>query len=467
MFLKKSGSNRIVIYNLMGTFILNGINFVVTPIFTRLLGTENYGMFSLYLTWQSLAVIFIGLQTQAIIGNISSVYSKKERIQFFSSTLIINTVALIFFLIIFFCFRNPISKFLGFPALLVVFLLIQAYANHGLNITTGIWAFDKEADKYFYFSLVSAVVNIVLSYILIVFVCNESNRYIGRIMGSAMFTLVIGLYFIVRTWIKGKTGIRKEYWIYGLRFSIPLVFHALSNIILNQSDRVMLQKMVSIDSVGVYSIVYTLTNVLTLLWQAFNSAWVPFYYEDMKKKDKDSIFIKAQNYIILFCELTVGFLLVAPEVYKLFAGKDFEGGIAIIPYLAIGCFFVFLYSFSVNFKYYKSNTKSIAIGSVGCGIINIILNFILIPLQGAKGAALATMLSYIILFFFHELGAERLGKEEYGLRIDNFLKPIVLVMGVAMISYTVAISHPIIRWEIAVIDGVILIHGLVKRKNIW
>lgn len=467
MILKKPGSNRVVIYNLMSTFILNGINFIITPIFTRLLGPENYGLFSLYLTWQSLAVIFIGLQTQAIIGNISSIYSKKEREQFFSSTLIINTIIVLIMLVLFLFYRIPISKFLGFPTVIIIFLLVHAYANHGVNIMTGIWSFDKKADKYFYFSLINAISNILGSYFLITLVGDKSNGYVGRIVGSSIFTVITGFYFIIRIYLKGKTEVKKEYWSYGLHFSIPLVFHALSSIILNQSDRVMLQKMVSINSVGVYSIVYTLTNILTLLWQAFNSAWVPFYYEDMKKGNIDLVLKKSKNYIILFCELVIGFLLVAPEVYIIFGGKEFKEGIFVIPYLALSCFFVFLYSFSVNFKYYKANTKSIAVGTVCSGIINILFNFLLIPFQGIRGAALATMISYIMLFIFHEMGAEHLGKEEYSFQMSYFFKPIVIVGIIAIISYTVLMNHPIVRWGMAIIDGIILMYGLIRRKGIW
>lgn len=464
--MSKYSYNKIVLFNLSGKIILNGINFFVTPIFTRLLGTENYGLFSIYLTWQSVFQICIGLQSQSIIGNASSKFSKDERKKIFSSNTFMVSILFLISLLLVICFKDTLVEFIGLPILLIVFMLLHSYTGYGVNIITGVWAFDKEADKNFYASLTLSILNIILSYIFINAVKSDDLKYIGRIMGSAFPTIVFGGICIIAIYIKGRTLYNKKYWKYTLSFSIPIVFHSLSNLILSQSDRVMLQKMSSLDVVGIYSIVYTLTNILVILWEAFNTAWVPFLYEDLSEKRIEIIKKKSLNYLWIYNYLVIGFLLVSPEVYLFYASKSFIMGIDVIPYLAIGSYFIYLYSFSVNYKYYKGKTISIAVGTVISGFLNILINFLLIPRYGIFGAAFATCISYAILWIFHQIGASKIDKEDYPYTFWFFVPSILLILLVAFASFVLLKNMPIIRWLMAMVDGIILLKVILKR-GIW
>ncbi|MCI9593116.1 MAG: oligosaccharide flippase family protein [Lachnospiraceae bacterium] len=464
--MSKYNNNKIVCLNLIGKIILNGINFFVTPLFTRMLGTENYGLFSVYLTWQSIFQIIIGLQSQSIIGNASSKFVKDERAKLLSSNAFMVSLIFAFSLFIVLFLKNTLVRFLGLPILVIILMLFHAYTGYGVNIVTGTWAFDKEADKNFVASILLSIVNILFSFLLINRIKMYNLKYIGRIVGSALPTLVFGSICIVIVLIRGKTLYNKKYWKYTLTFSIPIVFHGLSNLILSQSDRVMLQKMTSLNVVGIYSIVYTLTNVLVILWEAFNVSWVPFFYEDLSKKNINLIRIKSFNYLKVYNCLVIGFLLVSPEVYLFYASKEFASGVDVIPYLAIGAYFIFLYSFSVNYKYYKGKTISIAIGTVGSGFFNLLINFLLIPRYGIDGAAFATCISYAILWLFHQIGASRMDKEDYPYTFSFFMPSIWLILLTAFLSFTLLRHSIAIRWGIACIDGFILLRTVYK-KGIW
>ncbi|WP_270706305.1 oligosaccharide flippase family protein [Clostridium fessum] len=464
---KEKSSNRIVAFNLAGKFLLNGINFFVVSIFTRMLGTENFGLFSLYLTWESIVLIFVGLQTQSIIGNVSMKYDKQERCRFLSSNIFLSFVMFAELWLIFLMFKNRISSFMGLPPVIVGFMLIHALTNYGVNIVTGVWSFDKEAEKNFFVSLILSLTNIILSIWFINSIQEYDNKYIGRIVGSALPTIVMGSGSIIFILAKGRTLFNKEYWKYTLGFSIPIVFHALSNLILNQSDRIMLQKIGSLREVGIYSVIFTLTNVLSILMDAFNTAWVPFFYEDLKTRKLENIRAKTKNYVNLFSFLTVGFLLLAPEVLSWYAGDEYTIKAKALPFLAVGVFFTFLYSFPINYKYYKGKTKSIAVGTVGAGLCNIVLNALLIPQYGILGAAVATVISYILLWIFHYVGAIRLDKEAYPYSLSLFLPNIIVIVIVAIFAYVIVYDFPIIRWGLAVIDGLIMLCSVIKRKTIW
>lgn len=460
-------SNKVVAYNLIGKFLLNGINFFVVSIFTRLLGTENYGLFSLYLTWQGIVLILMGLQTQSIIGNISIRFPIEERKCYFSSNTIVVTVIFLIFILIMLLLRKPLVKFTGFPIGILMFMLLHAYASYGVNVVTGTWAFDKLARKNFIVSLLLSFFNIGLSIFLIIRIDNSSEKYIGRIVGSAAPTVVYGLGCIVYLIYKGRTLFNKEYLKYTLAFSIPIVFHALSNLILNQSDRIMLQKMGTLSDVGIYSVIFTLVNMLNILMEAFNTAWVPFFYEDLKNGVIIKVKEKSRNYLKLYTAIVIGFLLVAPEVLGLYAGAEYSGNTKAMPFLAIGSFFIYLYSFPVNFKYYQGKTVSIAVGTISASLCNIVLNSVLISCMGIYGASIATMISYMLLWLFHFMGAKLLKDSVFPYNYMDFVPSIFIVVIVAILSYTLVYNLPVVRWITAIIDGIYLLYSVHRRKNIW
>lgn len=460
-------SNKVVAYNLAGKVVLNGINFFVVSVFTRMLGEENYGLFSLYITWQSIVLILVGLQTQSVIGNVTIHYGVEERKRYLSSNTFMVTLVTVLLLLVMIAIRKPVENFTGFSFGILLFMILHSYAGYGVNVVTGVWAFDMKARLNFFVSLLLSLLNIGLSIVLINSITEYSDKYIGRIVGSALPTVVFGIACVVCLIVKGRTLYNWKYWKYSLRFSIPIVFHALSNLILSQSDRIMLQKMSSLSVVGVYSVVFTLVHLLNILMEAFNTAWVPFFYDDLKKRNYISIKEKTKNYVYLFTSLVVGFLLVAPEVLRFYAGDEFCGGERSLPFLAIGAFFVFLYSFPVNYKYYYGETKSIAIGTISAGFCNIILNYILIPKYGIFGASIATMLSYFLLWLFHYIGARNLRESAFPYNISDFLKYMIVVFCIAGVAYFVLYDLWIVRWCLAAIVGIYMIQSIIKRKSIW
>lgn len=462
----KNSMNRVVIYNLLGKMILTGINFLVGPLFTRLLGADNYALYSLYSTWEAIVTIIVGLQAHSIIGNATMRYGVQERFKLFSCAETIGSFIFIIGIIILTVFGNGISAFIELPLPILYFMLLHSFSAIGVNFLTGIWSFDKDAKRQFVVSLTLAFSNVILSMFLL-YAFEKDKLYIGRIVGSAIPSIIFGIWGLLWIAKKGKSFINRKYYRYILTFSVPIVFHGLSNCILGQSDRIMLQKMYNLTDVGIYSVTCTLTNILSIIWSAFNTAWTPFLYEDIKNENQKHLRQTSQNYVWLFTFLVLGFLLVAPEVLVLYGGKEYQSGVYALPFLAIGYYFMFLYSFAVNFKYYIGKTVTIAVGTIASALINIILNFVLIQNMGMYGAALATMLSYIALFLFHHISAKKLGGEKYCFDIKMYGVSAILIGITALLAYTILLNQAIIRWVSAFFVAIILVHSVWKRKSIW
>ena len=91
--------------------------------------------------------------------------------------------------------------------------------------------------------------------------------YVPQIIGGAVVAIVI--------WTQGKKFINLKYWKYGLAFSLPLIPEALSIQIMNQSDKIMIQKMISKEAAGVFAIATTISFIIWILEDSVWNAWIP------------------------------------------------------------------------------------------------------------------------------------------------------------------------------------------------
>lgn len=459
--------NALAFFNILGPIILNGINFFTVPIFTRMLGTENYGIVSLYATWVQVFTIIMGIQTCGTISVSRSYFDEKELKPYYSSILSLSCLTSASVTTIVLIFINPISKFMGMDRLIVCLMLFQSFGAYAINFITLKFTYSKQASKNFIVSVSVSLLSVIISLVLIYMIPEFSDRYIGRIIGYALPNAVIGIIAAVIIFIQGKTFFAKRYWKFCIPLCLPLIFHNLSQIVLGQSDRVMLQKLLGDNSaVGIYSFIFTFTHILNIIWNALNNTWVPFYYDYVKQGDIETIERKSKNYIFLYTILTVGFILLSPEVIKLFASSDFWSGTYLAPIMAFSSYMVFLYSFPVNFEFYHKKTLIIAIGTCGAGILNIVFNWLLIPIWGITGAAIATAASYVMLFVFHQIIAKFVVKRNYNYKLRKFV-PGIITVAVGSAIFYLALDFWYIRWAIGVILGICLLVRIHRNRSIF
>ena len=79
IFSKNKSISRVVIFNVFGSFVLQGISFFTAPIFTRLLSPADYGITAVYTAWLGIFMLFVGLQTFGSIANARITYEKNTR----------------------------------------------------------------------------------------------------------------------------------------------------------------------------------------------------------------------------------------------------------------------------------------------------------------------------------------------------------------------------------------------------
>lgn len=463
--LNTSSANSQALYNILSTAILSGINFITIPLFTRLLGAEQYGLYSVFHSWVIIVMCFVTLECRSGLG--TARYAFKENYdEYKSSSLFLGLSASVIFIFTAVIFRNQLSQVLGYPPSIVILIFITALAYHLVEFAKSAYIYEKKAQQNFILSVSLAILTVGFSFLFLKFECFD-ERYFARAYGDAIPYFLAALIIIVFTLKKAPLNFNQEYWKYCFVMGFPIIFHGLSQDILKQSDRIMMQHMGYAGAeVGIYSFFCTYTAIVHVVLTALNTTWCPFYYDDLNEAAYDRLKVKCRNYLELFTVTACGFLLVSREVCYVFSNSEYWSGMNIIPLLVNGIYFIFMYQFPVNFEFYHKKTRIIAIGTFLSAITNIILNLLFIPVFGMYGAALATALSYIFLFIVHYIITIHMKEMKFHMHFNDFLPWIVIVLIFSFLFYFMKTLW-ILRWILGIVIGFFEMIRIIKRRRIF
>lgn len=457
--------NKIIILNIASTIILQGLAFISGPIFSGVLGTNNYGIAAVYLTWVQIASTAFSLQAAGVLAIARVNFPLEDQEKYQSSVFSLATISYIGFSIITVIIVAIAVLHFEISIPIVLLGLAHGWGLYCVGAMNLKFTYEFKAGSNFILSVVTSALTVGVSLLLINIYPSDLN-YWGRIIGQSSVYTVIGIILFVYIFRTGKTIYNREYWKFTLPLAIPTIFHLLAYIVLNQSDKIMLQSLVSNSAVGIYALACTFSSVLNSIYHALNNSWVPFYYEYTRVGQIYKIKKHSKNYIELFTIITIGFILLSREVFHVYAKEPFWVGTDMIPLFSIGYYFIFLYSFAVNYEFYNKKTKTIAIGTFLAAVSNIILNYIFIKLLGIMGAVIATLISHGLQFWFHYICAKRMGPEKFPFKIRQFIPGLSAVFG-ASVFYCYTREQWIIRWVLGGILGLYLLIKIVKRREIF
>lgn len=290
----------------------------------------------------------------------------------------------------------------------------------------------------------------------------DNIKYLGRIIPYLIITSLIGCYYIIRYFVKGKTFINIKYWKYGLSLSLPLVFHGLSINVLSVSDRTLLTLLRNASETGVYSLIYSLSMISLVVTTSMESVWIPWFNNKLLNNERVVINKVVKIYIEVSLIVLIGILLISPELLKIMAPKEYWSGEILIPPILLASFFIFLYSISVNLEYYYKSTKIIAINTIIAAIINLGLNLIFIPKFGAIAAAYSTVIAYAVSFGIHYIAARKLDNKLFPFKI--YIGPISIIIFIVIFSYLL-LDLAIVRWIITIFGLSLYMIISIKRNR--
>lgn len=287
--------------------------------------------------------------------------------------------------------------------------------------------------------------------------------FISNLLASFLSFLLLIPQLIIKVKINRNLLIREL-----LNYGFPLIWVGLAGMVNETLDRILLNYLldesIAAREVGIYGACYKLSLVITLFIQAFRFAAEPFFFAQAKEKNSKNTYAVVMNYFVWVCGLILAAsLLFTKELGVLFLRNEaYLEGLKILPLLLWANLFLGIYyNLSIWYKLSDKNKIGAKISLIGAAL-TLILNFILIPFMGYYGAALATMLVYLVMMLisFYQ------GKKHYPVPYDIkflliYLGLNVPILWVSQLNYE-GVSGIFVR---VLLIGLIALAGLILMRK--
>lgn len=369
------------------------LSFITLPLFTRLLTTEQYGQYTIYSSWSGILTIFLTLNLAYGSFQTAMIKYENRRSEYITSIQGICVVLLLGFLIIYLPLRKYWNMLFELPTILVLLMISEILFSTFTQLWMGKKRFEFKYKAVVSVTLLISICSPLLAYVLVNLF--EEKGY-ARIVGYALINIFIGIIIFIFNTKKGKKFYDKDFWIYALKFNIPLLAYYISQVIFNQSDRIMISHMIGTSEAAMYGVSYNLAMILTFVLNAINNSYVPWLYEKIKNNRGEDNKSVSLILIILMALMILFVIWYAPEIITVMAGAKYESAIYVVAPVSMSLLLLFYCQFFINIQFYYEEKKMLVYASLGAAVINIVLNYLFIPIFGFVIAGYTTFVSYIV-----------------------------------------------------------------------
>ena len=415
------------------SILQKGISSITVPIFTRLLTTEQYGIYSLYLSWLQILTIVTSLYLYYGVFNNAMVKYEGDRDRYISSMqgLTITITAVVFF--VYLAFHQIWSKALGLASIVIILMFIEMAVTPALSFWSGRQRFEYKYKRLVVVTLGKSFANPLLGLIAVMFADDKAT---ARIASVVIVEVIFCGAIMVKQFKDGKCFFDKTYWKYALGLAIPLLPHYLSSMILNQSDRIMIDKMVGTSEVAFYSVAYSIGMLVQIFTNAINNSFTPWVYQKIKVDDYNGISKTVNMLLLLVVGVAFALMLCSPELVLIFGTEEYVSAAYVIPPVAASVFFIFLYNLLAIPQFYFEKAQFLLISSASAAVVNFGLNYIFIKLFGFVAAGYTTLACYVLYSIGHFIISTKIikktipGRQLFDAHIILVLSSFVIAIGV-------------------------------------
>lgn len=373
------------------------VNFLLLPLYTALLTTEEYGLVDLLTTYSSFITVVIGLQmSQAVFRFLVTCREDDEQVKRVTATVCSATLAIM------------IVYAMGFTLLSSVisveykwYLLVLVIATIFLQTTSGIARGLGMNSIYATGNFISAAIMIVLNVVLIaVMRLGVGAMLISHIIGP----FVGGMYIFIRTKILKYMDFRfasKKELKTILDYAIPLVPNELSWTVIHTSDRMIISTFLSVAANGLIAVAAKISTVYTTAFSIFNTSWteqVVLHYKD--EGGPEYICDMFDKMITFFASIAIGIIACIPLVFPFLVNKSFEEAYGLIPWYMIAVFFNAVIGMVAAIYLIENETKQVALSTMVAALINVIVDLALIKYIGMYAAPISSICGYAVISFW-------------------------------------------------------------------
>lgn len=389
--------------------ISRGLSLFLIPLYTRVLSPADYGSLDLLTVFASIVNLTIALEvSQGLARYYAGEQAHDRKVAYASSAFWFTLVCYSIFAVLALLFTRQLATLImGQAGMETAFRLGVAFIlfNGLFYLIQNQFRWELRSQDY---AMVSLLMSLVTAGASVWFAYGVrwglEGLLLGMIIGSFAGT-IFGLWRLRNSFrFQFDAGCLREM----LVFSTPLVFSGVAVWASLYIDRIMINHLLSVDDVGLYGVGYRVASIAGLIMVGFQGALAPLVYTHYREQNMPrqlaTIF---RLFILLAMLLFLVLTLFATDILKFLVTERFYGGTVVVVFLVPAIFLANMYIFAPGIGIAKKTDLMIWI-NVGGALLNIGLNYILIPTMGIIGAGLATLLGSFGVFVAYMVMSQKL-----------------------------------------------------------
>ena len=429
------------------------VAFIITPIISTYFTVSEYGILDRFERfWQIIfAISLFGIETALLrwYTLITDEYRKKAFIFTILSFLIIVNIILILFGYI---FSRQLSLLIFDSAIyssVILYTFIIACFEALMVIPLSILRAKNKPALYLIITFTSTIITLLLQLYVLFYTENKlSGIFISKFIAPATVFLFLIPFLINNI----KLHFDKKMIIEVIRFSFPLMLTGVVSTLLNSVNRFILGFLGQPNDVGLFGLASNISGIITfLLISPFQLAFNAIFWQKLKDDNAQRYYTKSMTYsVFLYIWAAVCLSLLIPYIIKIYIPTNtaYWGATNLIPILSMSLVFYGMLTIAYMSYHHAKRNDLIFYFQTGTLILNIVLNYLLIPHFKMFGAALSTFFSFgvliIIMYYF--------SRQFYFIKYESMKLVIMMVLGFVLIY-----SPYLLKIEIKAVDIILRI----------
>ena len=412
----------------IASFATSGINYLTTPIFTRLLTGAEYGAVSMYNSCYaivrvvaSMTLIFPG------ILNVGLYEHSENRWKYLSSMLGVTTVTTAAFGILYAAFPTLFRNLLGLDNSLMILMILSCFTLPATTFWTMKQKYEYRYKVTFFVSVGSAVLAQAVAVAAVM--AADQNLDQVRLWSAGIVNMAVGLALFGYILKEGRAFVDIPLWKKTLVVAIPLIPHYLGGELLSSMDKLMIGNMVGKTEAGIYSLAAVLSAIGILLWRALTVMFNPFVNAKLGSREFKTIRETVKPLMLVVGVMCVIASLAAPEIIRVLATEEYLAGVFVVPPVAAGVFIHAMYDTFAAVSFFHKKSTRIMTATLTAAAVNLVGNYVFIKCFGYIAAGYTTLLSNLVLTAMHYRNARLIEKEEIYDPGFSFLSVALVTLG--------------------------------------
>lgn len=449
----------------IGSLSTKLISFLLLPLYTAYLSTEEFGTVDYIISLSAFCVPFVSfLMDEAVFRFLIDCRTDDDRKVTVSSSLFLVILGEILFILI------SIPVMIAIKYKYAVYLVLYVASAVLTQMTSSLIRGMGKTSTFVVLSFMVSAITLILN-VLLIAVFNVGLK--GMLISSIVAHTVVPIIFICRFRLWRLISFKKiqKYQVFSMiKYSVPLIPNKISWSIINLSDRIMIMNIIGSSASGLYAAAYKFPNLTDTVYGFFYQSWKEssaraLHNEDIEKF-YNSTYSYLKNVMYAFVVVLTAFM---PVAFNILINKSYNEAIVYVPPLILATYFSNISGFYGGiFTAYK-DTKVMGTTTIIAAVINIALNILLISTIGLWAAAVSTLVSNFVVYMYRKFKVKKYVQLEEQIPKSIFAVAIMLIIW--FLFYSMKTEYHIAGYAVAVIYALFInrklilqIFNIIKRR---